>query len=89
MPQISLPIESAYCERVDAMSPAERVARSTALFQWTREQLARQIVAEQHGDGVLEGIAPESLQWLVALQLYANEPIIRCLIERRLRDVSG
>ena len=69
--------------RLDAMSPAERVARSAAMFAWTREQLARQISAE------LGPMPDEILKWQVALRLYGNEPDMRKMIEQRLSDVSG
>ncbi len=39
MSNVSSPIELAYRDRIDAMTPAERVARSAAMFQWTREQI--------------------------------------------------
>jgi hypothetical protein len=76
-------IEARYQEGIDAMTPAQRVARSAAMFAWTREQIARQIVAEQ---GPMD---PEPLRWKVALRLYGNEPVVRRLIERKLADVSG
>ena len=64
------------------MSPAERVARSAAMFQWTRQQIARQLVA-QRGE-----MNEEVLKWRVALRLYGNQPAIREMIERKLADVS-
>lgn len=76
-------VELAYQQQICAMTPAERVARSAAMFQWTREQIARQIVAQQ---GPTD---PESRKWLVALRLYGQEPAIRALIERELGDVSS
>ncbi len=77
-------IEQLYQQQIHAMPPCERVARSAAMFQWTREQIARQIVAEQ---GPVDA---EKLRWLTALRLYGNEPAVRELIERRLAQyVSG
>ncbi len=76
-------VELAYQQQIRAMTPAERVARSAAMFQWTREQIARQIVAQRGPT------APESLKWLVALRLYGKEPAIRAMIERKLGDVSS
>ena len=76
-------IEIEYQTRLDSMTPAERVARSAAMFAWTREQLARQIVAA-------DGEMPEEiLKWKVALRLYGNEPEVRKLIEQRMADVSS
>ena len=82
MPNVSSPIELAYRDRIDAMTPAERVARSAAMFQWTREQIGRQIVSQRgHVD-------KETLKWLVALRLYGDHPVMRRCIERKLADVS-
>ena len=77
------PIEKLYQEAIDALTPAQRVARSAAMFAWTRDQIARQIVAEQ---GATDS---ERLKWQVALRLYGNEPTVRRLIQRKLADVSG
>jgi len=77
------PIESQYQDAIDALTPAQRVARSAAMFAWTRDQIARQILSEQ-GD-----MDFESLKWKVALRLYESEPSVCRLIERRLSDVSG
>ncbi len=76
------PIELEYQKRIDAMTPAERVARSAAMFEWTREQLARQIT-EQLGP-----IEKSILKWHVALRLYGNEPVVREMIEREIANVS-
>lgn len=76
------PIELAYQQQLDAMTPAERVARSAAMFQWTRQQIARQIVGE------LGEMDERLLKWHVALRLYGNEPTVRRLIEQNLADVS-
>ena len=76
------PVEAAYRDRMVSLMPYERVARSAAMFQWTREQIARQIVKEQ-------GPLPEQrLKWLVALRLYGDSPVMRRCIERKLADVS-
>lgn len=76
-------IEIEYQTRLDAMSPAERVARSAAMFAWTRDQLARRISAE------LGPMPDDILKWQVVLRLYGNEPDVRNMIEQRLSDVSG
>ena len=82
MSSVDSTIERAYRQRIRSMTPVERVARSAAMFQWTREQIARQIVAER---GPTD---PELLKWLVAMRLYGKEPGIRAMIERKLGDVS-
>lgn len=76
-------VELAYRKQIASMTPAERVARSAAMFEWTRQMLARQIVAE-HGE-----LSAEALKWHIALRLYIGEPGVRRLIERKLADVSG
>ena len=80
-------VETEYRKRLDQMSPAERVARSAAMFQWTREQIARQIRAELN-DGDLQDVVEKKVKWMVALRLYGTDPIMRKLIQRKLADVS-
>lgn len=53
------------------------------MFQWTRDQLARQVIAE-YGS-----VPDEILKWHVALRLYGREPEMRNMIEQKLADVSG
>jgi hypothetical protein len=76
-------IEKAYRAQVEKMSPKERVARAAAMFQWTREILARQLVAE------LGEMSADELRWRVALRQYGAEPQARALIEEELPRVSG
>ena len=76
-------VESQYQDAIDALTPAQRVARSAAMFAWTRDQIARQIVSEQ---GEMDDV---SLKWKVALRLYGGEPTVRRLIEQKLSDVPG
>jgi hypothetical protein len=75
-------IEHHYQAQMAALSPRERIERSMAMFQWTRELLARQILAERGP------ISAERLKWEVALRQYGADPAARALIERRLADVS-
>ena len=76
-------IEAEYKKRIAAMTPAQRVARSAAMFQWTREQIARRLERK------LGTVDAESLKWRVALELYGHESTVRTLIEGKLRDVSS
>jgi hypothetical protein len=71
-------VERAYQERLDALSPRERVTRSVAMFNWSRQILARQILAEQGP------MTEERLKWEVALRMYGAESPARALIERQL-----
>ena len=74
-------IDQQYHERIDAMTPKERVARAAEMFQWARETIARQIVAE------VGPISNERLKWLVAQRQYGAEPGGRAMIERMLDRV--
>ena len=76
-------IAAEYRNRIDAMTPAERVSRSAAMFVLTRNQIERQIVL---AEGEME---PEVLKWKIALRLYGNSAIIRQLIARELANVSS
>ncbi len=75
-------IEEIYRNRIDAMTPAERVARSAAMFQWTKQQIARQILLQ---DGPF---SEEHLKWLVAMRLYGDEPVMRKIIQAQIDHVS-
>ena len=74
-------IERKYQEQIDAMTPKERVARASAMFQWVRETIARQIVAESGA------VNPERLKWQVAMRQYGSDPALRAMIERMLERV--
>ena len=74
-------VEQAYLERIDAMSPKERVARCAAMLRWARRCIARQIEA-QRGP-----ISDQRLKWEVALRMYGADPRARATIERKLADV--
>jgi hypothetical protein len=74
--------------RIQAMPPHERVARSIALFSWMREMIGRQIQQERRTAGKAEFPA-EHLKLRVAERMYAGEPAVVALIQRRLADVSG
>ena len=76
-------IEQAYQSRMDGLPGKERIARSLALLKWSREMIARRIVAER---GV---ISEERLKWEIALQLYGGDPTVCRMIESELADVSG
>lgn len=79
-PPVSL-IESAYQQRIDAMTPAERFQRAEEMLAWSRDVMARQILNERGP------LPPERLKWEVALRMYGHEPAARELIEKKLADV--
>jgi hypothetical protein len=78
---MTIDIEQHYQSQMAALTPRERLERAAAMFQWTREMLARQILAERGP------MSAERLKWEVALRQYGADPAARALIERRLADV--
>jgi hypothetical protein len=74
-------IELEYQERIDAMTPKERIARAASLFQWTRETIARQIIAES---GPMDF---DQLKWHVAMRQYGGDKEARELIQKVLDNV--
>ena len=74
-------VELKYQERIDAYMPKERIARAAAIFQWTRETIARQITADS-GPG-----SPDRLKWLVAMRQYGADATAREIIQRALENV--
>ena len=74
-------IEAEYQSRMDALTGTERIARSMAMLKWTREMLARQLLAQEGP------MSAERLRWKVALRLYASDKTACRLIERRLAHV--
>ena len=77
------PIEQEYQSRMDALSGQERIARSLALLAWSRQMIARRIMAERGA------ISDARLKWEVALRLYGSDPTVCRMIESELTDVSG
>ncbi len=75
-------IELEYKRRWKAMSPAEKVARSAAMFAWTRQQMAIRIRNTQ------PSLSDEKVRWQVALQLYERDPDVVKLIHEQLANVS-
>ena len=67
-------VESEYRERIDAMSVTERIRRAEVLFHWSRDYLARSIVAAQGP------MSDEDLRWEVALRQYGADPATKNLI---------
>lgn len=75
-------VEQQYNSRMDALTPRERLARCAAMLKWTRNLLARQIVAE------LGEVPEERLKWEVARRMYGADPVARSIIDQRLDNVS-
>lgn len=81
MEQSEIDIE--YERRWKAMSPAEKVARSAAMFAWTRQQIATRIRKAS------PSLSDEEVKWHVALQLYERDSEVVRLIQEQLNDVSS
>ena len=64
-------IETAYRERIDAMSVAEKVRRAEELFRWSRDYLLRSIVASPGR------MSDDDVKWEIALRQYGSEPATR------------
>ncbi len=72
-------VELEYRARIDAMSVADRIRRAEVLFNWSRDYLARSIVAARGQ------ISDDDVKWEVALRQYGADPVTRKLIDE-LRD---
>ena len=68
-------VEREYRKRVDAMSAVERIRRAEELLRWSRDYLARSLLAA-HGP-----MSDERLKREVALRQYGADPAARRLIE--------
>jgi hypothetical protein len=68
-------IEREYRSRVGAMSVVERVRRAETLFNWSRDFLARSIVAAQGP------MSDDDLRWEVALRQYGTNRAMKKLID--------
>jgi len=75
-------VDLEYERRWKAMSHAEKVSRSAAMFAWTRQQMARRI---RHDE---PNLSDEEIKWRVALKLYEREPHVVKLIQEHLANVS-
>jgi hypothetical protein len=75
--------ESEYFDRMDALTPKERVARAASMFQWARETIARLIVSD------LGPMSPERLKWLVAMRQYGADKTTREMIQRALENAPN
>jgi hypothetical protein len=88
MPEADHPIEQAYRDAIGGMSPAKRVARGQSLFNWARECMARQIVAEHQATGGDVPLDPQVLKLLVGRRMYSGDPLVCEWIDRLVSDVS-
>lgn len=79
---MSMNLEAEYRARVGAMSVVERVRRAEALFIWSRDFLARSILATQGP------MSDARLKRAVALRQYGTDARVRSLIDEASIRVS-
>lgn len=79
-----LNIEQVYRDRISAMPPKEKMARSVAMAAWARQTIARQIRASLGPE-----VSDERIEWLVAKQIYASDKNAVALVERMLERVPN
>ena len=75
-------IEQHYRWHMESLSAKQRVDRCMAMFEWTRELLGRQIVAESGP------MSAAQLKWEIAKRQYGADPVARAIIDRKLANVS-
>ena len=68
-------IDLEYRARIDSMSVAERIRRAEVLFNWSRDFLARSIVAARGP------MSDDELKWEIALRQYGANPVTKALID--------
>jgi hypothetical protein len=76
-------IQKIYDERMAALTPAERMARVSAMLKWTRDFIARQILEEEPDCG------EELLKLKVAARMYGSQPQVMALIQQEIERVSA
>lgn len=83
MSATSRSVEEIYRERVEALSPADRVARMAAVTAWVRNQMRRSLLAAD------PDLSSEQIKWKVASKLYGQDTELGALIRKRAADVSA
>lgn len=74
-------IEQEYQRLIDAMTPAERVARGAAMFEMARHAIGERLVKER-------GSMPdEERKWRVAMEQYGTNDVMRGIIQEQLDRV--
>ena len=76
-------VELEYRARIDAMTPAERIRRAEALFNWSRDYLTRSILADRGP------LSESELRLEVLTRLYGADPATRELIDELKNRASG
>ncbi len=76
-------IQKQFDSNIASMSPAERVTRMNAMFNWARELIGR-LVRKEHPEA-----SEEQLKLLVALRMYSGDRAIHKMLEQQLDNVSN
>lgn len=76
-------VDHAYDAAIDAMTPAQKIARMVQLNQWARWNIERCIAAE------CGPLPPNEMKWRVALWIYGDDPLCRMLIEEQISRVQS
>ena len=75
-------VQQQYESQMDELTPKERIARSVAMLNWTRELIAGQILSSRGPRDI------ERLKWEVAMRQYGSDPQLRSMIQGMLERVS-
>ena len=75
-------IKQRYDKLIDAMPIHVKVARAAEMFQWSRDWLMRQVLAEKGP------MSEERLRLEIAMRMYGHEEPVRQLIEKALSHVA-
>lgn len=76
-------IQKIYDDSMADLTPAERIARASAMLKWTRDFIARQILEEDPDCG------EELLRLKVAARMYGSQPQVMALIQQEIERVSA
>lgn len=75
-------VEQVYQQAIDAMAPADKLARAETLLAWTRNSIARRLRAEWGAE-----VSDARIRWETALRMYESEPAIARLIREQIARV--
>ena len=75
-------VQQRYDKLIDEMPIHVKVARAAEMFQWSRDWLMRQVLAEKGP------MSEERLRLEIAMRMYGHEKPVRQLIEKALSHVA-
>jgi len=74
-------VQQEYELRMARLTPKARIARSVTMLKWSRDLIARQILASRGPRSF------ERLKWEVAMRMYGSDPQVCAMIQRMLERV--